>query len=324
MFADTIVNRLNPRVRQRIFRNRPDDSLPHVVAHQRVYIVPTKRGFAFLLAVLLMLVTSVNYALSLGYALCFVLTGLFAATLLHTYKNLVGIEVREIEAVNGFAGDKVEFIVSLLNGRNDNRHGIRLRNHKDVSAMTAIAPDGSHDVKLSVTASRRGRMPLGRLTLQSDWPLGLWTCWSYLHVSVDALVYPQVEPDAPPLPSHETEDLGRKPVAALDGEISGVRDYRAGDAMSSIAWKSAAKGNGLHVRTFENSRSPASAVLTLQSTGHHKLEDQLSRLSAWVTRAYDSRTEYTMELPGSHLAREAGEQHRLRALKLLALYGVES
>ena len=101
------------RLRQRIFRSRAEDTLPHVVTHQRVYIVPTKRGFAFLLALLLMLIASVNYALSLGYALCFILTGLFAASLLHTYRNLAGIKVKHIKSFDAFTGRDAFFSISL-------------------------------------------------------------------------------------------------------------------------------------------------------------------------------------------------------------------
>ena len=111
---------------QRIFRTRPEDSLPHVVSHQRIYIVPTRRGWAFLAGLLLMLIASVNYALSLGYALCFLLTGLFAATLLHTYRNISGLKVTGVNLDNAFAGEDINVSVLLANQRIQARHGIRV------------------------------------------------------------------------------------------------------------------------------------------------------------------------------------------------------
>ena len=51
---------------QRLFRTRALDLLPHKVEHQRIYILPTRRGWAFLAALLLMLIASINYALSLS------------------------------------------------------------------------------------------------------------------------------------------------------------------------------------------------------------------------------------------------------------------
>ena len=321
---DSLIKAMVSRISQRVFRTRPEDTLPHVVTHQRVYIVPTKRGLAFLLALLLMLIASVNYALSLGYALCFILSGLFAATLLHTYKNLAGVEVHTIDKINAFAGDKVAFLISLSNTLDDIRHGIRVSNDHGARLLTHIEPRDTTQAMLTMTVPTRGKSNLGRITLQSDWPLGLWTCWTYLHTPIAALVYPRPEDNPPALPVTSTQDDGPVSTPSLDGEVSGVREYRPGDSMGSIAWKSAAKGAGLQVRTFESNEAPSSVVLSLKSTGQYQLEDQMSRLSAWVVQAHSSNTEFKLELPGESSASDRGEQHYEKALKTLALYGIDS
>ena len=46
----------------------PADRAPVVLRHSRIYILPTRRGFAVIGTLLLMLLTSLNYALSLGLA----------------------------------------------------------------------------------------------------------------------------------------------------------------------------------------------------------------------------------------------------------------
>ena len=71
-------------VSQRFFRARPEDVLPLKIEHQRIYIVPSKRGLAFLTALAVCLIASINYQLNLGYALSFLLSGLFFASSLHT------------------------------------------------------------------------------------------------------------------------------------------------------------------------------------------------------------------------------------------------
>ena len=321
MTATTLGNGVRPRVTQRLFRTRPEDALPHVATHHRVYIVPTRRGFAFLLVLVLMLVASVNYALSLGYALSFILTGLFAASLLHTYQNLAGLEVRGIESTPGFAGDTVAFHFTLYNTASTPRQGICVQSAHGDAPLVAIAPQHTTTATLTVAAEQRGRLPLGRLTLQSHWPLGLWTCWCYLHVPVTATVYPKPETDPPPLPSRQSDDLGGRPQSSLDGEIAGVREYRQGDPLNAIAWKSVAKGAGLQVRTFENPQSPATATLSLQATGLPELEDQLSRLSAWAVQAHAQHTAFALDLPGKSLDPGRGDAHVQQALQSLALYG---
>src|SRR6185312_2666054 len=51
-------------------------------------ILPTRRGYAVIATLILMLLTSLNYALSLGLGVTFLLGGLVAAALLHAHRNL--------------------------------------------------------------------------------------------------------------------------------------------------------------------------------------------------------------------------------------------
>lgn len=323
MFSNSSIKQLASQFWQRIFRTRAEDTLPHLVTHQRVYIVPTKRGFAFLLALLLMLIASVNYALSLGYALCFVLTGLFAATLLHTYRNLAGIRVEKIKQFDTFAGSNITFIVCLTNSLKVSRHGIRLSTKKGGQLMTRIEPNDTTDALLIIPTHHRGEFHLGRVTLQTDWPLGLWTCWTYVHTPIKATVFPTPETDAPAMPSTTIEEGGSRPTPGSQGDVSGLRQYRPGDSIGSIAWKSAAKGMGLQVRTFDSTQAPTNAILSLDSTGHTQVEEQLSRLCAWVLEAEIKKVEFELKLPGETLASNRGENHYQSALKILALYGLE-
>ena len=150
---------------QRLFRTRALDLLPHKVEHQRIYILPTRRGWAFLAALLLMLIASINYALSLGYALCFLLTGLFAATLLHTYKNLSGIVVQHMSAGDAFAGDKLPFYLKVHNPSSTDRHGLNLITANNRSDNIAIASLESTEVTISFNTIKRGSVSYTHLTL---------------------------------------------------------------------------------------------------------------------------------------------------------------
>src|SRR5258708_15883390 len=79
------------RWRQRLWRIDAADRGPIVLRHRRIYILPTRRGLAMIATLAIMLLTSMNYALSLGHALTFLVAGLVAAALLHTYRNLARI-----------------------------------------------------------------------------------------------------------------------------------------------------------------------------------------------------------------------------------------
>src|SRR5438105_1394068 len=110
------VRGLANRVRQRAFRTAPADREPVILQHSRIYILPTRRGVAFLGTLLMMLTTSLNYALSLGFGVTFLLSGLAAAALLHTFRNLSGIELRPLAAGETLAGNALPFTLSIGSG----------------------------------------------------------------------------------------------------------------------------------------------------------------------------------------------------------------
>src|SRR5512140_49034 len=104
------------RLRQRAFRTAPADREPVVLRHNRIYIVPTRRGMAFLRALVMILTTSHNYALSPGFAVTFLLPGLAAAALLHTFRNVAGIAVRPLGSGETFAGNALPFTLAVDSG----------------------------------------------------------------------------------------------------------------------------------------------------------------------------------------------------------------
>src|SRR5258706_646802 len=79
-------------VLQRWFRHAPADHDPVILRHRRIYILPTKRGIAFLATLGMTLLTSLNYSLSLGFAATFLLAGLLAAPPIPTLPNPSRIE----------------------------------------------------------------------------------------------------------------------------------------------------------------------------------------------------------------------------------------
>ena len=97
--------------------------------------------------------------------------------------------------------------------------------------------------------------------------------------------------------------------------------YEIGDSIGSIAWKSVARGHGLQGRTFDAQTAPSQAVLSLaQTTGIPTLEEQLSRLCAWVLAAEHNGIDYSLQLPGEKLAAGHGREQRRQALSALALH----
>ncbi len=310
-----------PSVKQRLFRTRAEDTLPLKIEHQRIYILPTRRGLAYLACLLIMLVTAVNYALSLGYALCFLLTGMFAASLLHTYRNIAGITVENIKASPAFCGDTARFKLDYKNTSNFTRHGICAK-ALDASCVCDVEANTTQNTKLELPTSKRGYAHLGRVTLTSTYPLGLWRSWCYVHSDSRALVYPKPEQTPPPLPVQSLAAEGEQRKREQQGDIAGLRGYVPGDTPSTIAWKAAARGQGLKSKMFDAETGGGDTCLSLQATGETDLEKQLSRLCAWVLQAERQNLNYTLDLSNVNTASNVTGSNKQNALAQLAQYRI--
>jgi len=98
-----------------------------VVTPRRIYILPTGYGILFAILLLLMLLGSINYANNLGFLLTFLLVGLGLVTMLHTWRNLVGLALNSGRATPVFAGEDAYFEIQLINQRRWSRPGIQLQ-----------------------------------------------------------------------------------------------------------------------------------------------------------------------------------------------------
>ncbi len=307
------------RFRRRFFHLDPADLDPVVLRHRRIYILPTRRGAAFIASLLVMLVTSLNYALSLGFVVTFLLTGLVAAALLHTYRNLAGLEIRALSAGETFAGEILPFTLALAGGGSP-RTAITLATRDGATAAVDVPADGVRPVTVGLSAPRRGRHPLGRVTLASEHPLGLWHGWAYVHFPLAGIVYPAPEADAPPLPPGTAGDDSRAEARGDDADLAGLRAYRDGDPLQRVAWKAVARGAGWHSKLFEGTGGGGALELSWQALpAALDAEARLARLAAWVLAAERLARPFALSVPGAVLPEGKGREHRRAALTALAL-----
>jgi uncharacterized protein (DUF58 family) len=306
------------RLRQRAFRHAPTDGQRVVLRHSRIYILPTRRGYAVIATLLMMLLTSLNYALALGLGVTFLLGGLVAAALLHTFRNLAGIEIKPLAASDAFAGGSVVFSLAVSAAAID-RHAITIR-ASGVSIDAAIAAGSTQTAMLAVPVSVRGRVALGRVTLSSQYPLGLWRGWAYVHFPLTGIAYPAPEPYPPPLPAGSQ---GADPHARGrdgDADLAGLREYQRGDPLQRVAWKAVARGAGWFSKSFEGTGGGGPVTLDWsQLPSQLDTEARLSRMCAWVLAAERTTRPFALVLPGTMLASGSGREHRRNALTTLAL-----
>jgi uncharacterized protein (DUF58 family) len=329
MGAPAMTTRVAPapgwiaRTRQRAFRHAPEDAGGVVLRHSRIYVLPTRRGLAVMATLFTMLLTSLNYALSLGFVVTFLFAGLVGAALLQTFRNLAGIEIRPAAAGESFLGTPVAFTLALA-GHGSERAAIALRASRSESATVDVHADGQTPVTLQVTAVGRGRVPLGRVTVSTLFPLGLWRAWAYVHFPLAGLAYPAPELGAPPVPvSHPGTDGGAG-AGNDDADLAGLREYQVGDPLQRVAWKAVARGGGWFTKQFEGANGDTCVIDWNATPGLLGREARLSRLCAWVLASGRAMRPYSVRLPGVTLPAASGREHQRSALAALALFEADA
>src|SRR3989441_3163238 len=153
-----------PRFANWLYGFTPPEHGRVVLVHRRVYIVPARLGWLFAATLGILLIGSINYALSLGFALTFLLAGLGLAGMVHTARNLARIAISVGRAEPVFAGESAQFRLYLDGGPGFDRPAILARHLAAGSQLVADVPAGGlAEVGLAVPAARRGWLPqIGR------------------------------------------------------------------------------------------------------------------------------------------------------------------
>lgn len=300
---------------------------------RHLYILPSRSGAGFAVLLFVMLLTSLNYNVSLGFALTFMLGGIGMACMWQAYRNLLDLTVSGAGALPVFAGEDAAFTLRLGNAARRLRIGIRADlpgkggeqakariTAGTASAMLSLASDAPGDtLTLHLPATRRGVLPLPRVTLSSRFPLGLFHVWGYANLQSSTLVYPSPEAVPPPLPSAAQADDTGHSGRPSDTGIDTLRRYRDGDPPHRIAWKHSARADRLLSRTGEAGTAPACWLDWQAMPATLGGELRLSRLCAWVLAAGQD-AEIGLRLPGVVIPPGRGAAHRRACLEALALW----
>lgn len=315
------------------------------LTQKNLYILPSKAGWSFVAVFMVLLLASINEQVNLGYALSFMLSGAGLAALYLTHANLHGVSLRLLPLRSVHAGEVLSAQVVLTNRhQRAGRFGLVITAGPRAPEGTQSGPGCPRDVELSpgseavveldVAVPHRGWHVLPRITIETRYPLGMFRAWGYWRPHTEVLIWPALDPHAPPLPQpHGAEVSERAQTAARhsDEMPEGLRDYRRGDPLRWIAWKKSshalASGTGLVTREPVSGSTPDLWLNWRQTPGLQGLgvEAKLSRLATWLIQAevaaQDRGQLYGLILPDQTIACGSGATHLRRCLDTLALWG---
>ncbi len=295
-------------------RYKRPESLPIALHRRRIYIVPSLFGATFTVLLLVMLLGSLNYTNNAALLLTCLLGAASAASMLIAFRSLNGLRLMTIRQEHAIAGDPIA--VQFVFGGSDHNHPSL---HMDMDGRTESFPvmaQAERIVSMTLATTHRGWLHLPRIKLWTQWPLGLFHAWSWIHPDQSVLVWPQPESFGPP--PYASGEQGQRQRLHQGEDLASLRDYRAGDPPRHIAWKTSARHETLLVKDFEQPEHREEWRLDWRQLPQLSPEARISRLARWLGEAEAGGRAFSLWLPEEEIGLGAGHSHYARCMNALA------
>ena len=295
--------------------------LPQTLDRKRVYIFPTRFGFVFILVLFAMLLGSMNHNNNLGFLMTFLLSGMVLVSILHTYRNMIGLKILSVAAAPIFAQETAVFDFTVR-VESPPRAAISFGFSNSDTVHLDLPVGKDNPVSVRVTAARRGIFVPGLLIISSRYPFGLFRAWAKLHLDAECVVYPKPISGSWRWNTDDSLDDGEgKAGGSGVDDFHGLTPYQPGDSLQHISWKTYSRGQGLFTKVFVD-QTGSSVVLDWHEIREPDGERKLSILCDLVLKAHSLNLAYGLKLPGQTLEPDTGEAHKRSCLKALALFGL--
>ena len=267
-----------------------------------------------------MLLGSINYNNNHGFLLTFLLGSMAFVSILHTWRNLLGLKIISVFEKGVFAGEETTFRLTMRIPR----HGgeiVSFKFPKGPMVVRNLAKDQNMLVLLPAKTEKRGLFRPGPLEISTRYPLGLFRAWAKLYLDISSPVYPKPISSTLTTSADMHSHVNGSKAAATEGcdDFHGLNVYQPGDSLQHLAWKAFARGQGLLTKIFAG-QSGASLLLDWQALQEPDPERKLSRLCGMVLKAHRLGLAYGLKLPGIRIESHKTDAHLHRCLKALALF----
>lgn len=316
---------LHTALQRWLFRVSGPEAAPITLGQRRIFVLPTRFGLALGATLAVMLLASINYSLSLGYALTFLLGGVAWMSIHHAFRNVVDLSIAPGHVEPVFSGAPARFGIVLGNPGTRPRTGLQLRpTHAPPTTATEsfdLPAAGQTRQHVAIATTGRGWLQLPRLTLETYHPLGLIRAWSLIQPDMRGLVYPAPDAHAPALPYGTDEHPGDGAHGRGHDDFAGLRHHQPADSPRHVAWKAVARGGTWRTKTFDGGGRSTIWLDWQTLPSALDTEARLSRLTRWIIEADQAGLEYGLRIPGTTLGPARGAPHRHACLTALALFG---
>jgi uncharacterized protein (DUF58 family) len=303
---------------QQFTRVAPTNNAVADLNPRRIYIIPTRWGLLYAVMLLALLVGSINYSLSLGYYVTFLLASLGNIAMLHTWRNLVHLQIEVLHAKPVFAGDVAQVTLKISDTKNRPRYHIAASFADNAISHDDIAANSAQPFALALATQKRGYLILPRITLYTEFPLSLFHAWAYVDNPFQVLVYAKPSENNSLQPeSIDASAKGSSNLSLGDDDFYGHKSYQIGDSPSRVDWKASSRGVGMLTKQYSGTGQSTLWLDWEAAEGDH--EARISLLTKWVIEANNANQTYGLKLPASRIAPGNSDVHYHQCLRALAL-----
>ena len=305
----------------------------HQLNSRNIMIYPTRFGLSYLGFVVLVFLLGTNYQNNIILLFSYLLASLFISVMLHSFYNFSQLRFYSMAKQQGYAGDELHFPIQITTVKMHYDINVHFTDRTLNSQIERIVqcPRGSQEIKLSYKSSKRGKHYLGRVTLFSEYSLGIFKSKSILDFGHCAIIYPkptnlivgqyQLSPqsDEQSIESYQTSNL----VGTDD--FSELKSFVRGESRARTAWKQLAKGQGHYSKHYQANQRQLK-WLKLDDMPSNDVETKLSYLCFLINELTATNQHFGLALStdtnnrSMNIPPNTGINHQQACLTALALY----
>lgn len=312
-----MIARLRNRLLLRWLANRIPGKRRHQLDVQSIFILPTFFGSCFFILCLCLFILGTNYQNNMLLLLTYFFIALGLINLFASYHNFARIQLQAKGVSPVYAGDNATFQFQLTAPHHQQPSGeLHVQWWGHDSGITVDLDESAGTISLPRFTYRRGIFSLPRVTFASEYPLGLFRCWTHLDFTQPLTVYPKLSSVGAALRPLQGEDDTTTLHAPGHDDFQLLKSYHPGDPVQRIAWKSVAKGGPPVVKVF--SEQAGSAGYLMLDPNSDTLEEDISSVAYQIVSLSQQNLSFGLKAGQQIIPASTGDAHRHQCLALLA------
>lgn len=186
-----------------------------------------------------------------------------------------------------------------------------------------IGRQASCEGGVMLTFNRRGKMPVGRITVSSSYPVGFFTRYWTFEIDTILTVFPKPLAGGYPASGDDAPRAGSllRRERGQDGELERIDLYTGAEPLRMIHWKLSARSADFLVKGFGR-QTATPLTIDVEAIQGQGVEERVSR-AAWLVRRWVRERPVGLVLGDRVIPAGSGRQHGRLLLVELATYGLD-